>query len=155
MCVEWQNKRGCTNSGSTASNMKEKQHLWLKGERVKLSKCLGICAVGVSFKGCFVQQCVGIMKSYDAYTVKPSWPQISVEVLYAEVNGRVLPVAEHWGGSWQMTLLCFWGLWINTPISLAYDITLSGPWGCEFLRNAKTAGGGVFHCTLMLVTAHP
>lgn len=114
--------RAFTNPGST-NNMKETQDLWPKGQRVKSSKCMGICAVGGKFKGCFVQQCVGILKSYIAYTVEPRWPQISVEVLDAEENDTVLPTVEHEGADDRWACLGFWGLWINTPTLLAYDIT--------------------------------
>lgn len=126
--------------------MKETQDLWPKGQRVKSSKCMGICAVGGKFKGCFVQQCVGILKSYIAYTVEPRWPQISVEVLDAEENDTVLPTLEHEGADDRWACL-----WFLRPVNQHSYLTsvwhhISGPWGCDFPGNPNTAGDGFFFC---------
>lgn len=127
---------------------RDKKSDWLEGQRVKSSKCTGVCSVSGNFRGWFTQQCVGILKSCSAYTVKPRWPQISVEVLDAEENDTILPSVEREGADDRWACLCF-----LRPVKQHSYLTSMwhhrlGPRGCEFPGNPNTAGGSLFFCTL-------
>lgn len=128
--------------------MKEKQDLWWwkrsKGKILKVHQCV----VGGKFKGWFDQQRVGTLKSFNAHTVEPRWPPISVEVRDAEENDTTLPSAEHEGADdgWAR-------LWFLRPVNQHSYLTslwhhVLGPRGCECLEKPRTAGGGFSFRTL-------